>query len=96
MNIDELVAIDIHTHAEEPCCGTRDDGYEIFQAGMAKYFNNPGGAEGMLPSVQQTADYYRERRIGCVIFPSTPSGKRASAATRTRKSRRSRPKTATS
>ncbi len=69
MNIDDLVAIDIHTHAEEPCCGTRDDGYDVFQAAMAKYFKNPGGAEGMLPSVQQTADYYRERRIGCVIFP---------------------------
>jgi predicted TIM-barrel fold metal-dependent hydrolase len=23
----------------------------------------------MLPSVQETADYYRERKIGCVIFP---------------------------
>jgi uncharacterized protein len=69
MNLDELVAIDIHTHAEEPCCGPRDDGYDEFQAGMAKYFRNPAGAKGMLPSVQETADYYRERKIGCVIFP---------------------------
>jgi uncharacterized protein len=69
LNIDDLVAIDIHTHAEEPCCGTRDDGYDVFQAAMAKYFKNPGGVEGMLPSVQQTADYYRQRKIGCVIFP---------------------------
>jgi uncharacterized protein len=69
MKIDELVAIDIHTHAEEPCCGTRDDGYEEFQAGMAKYFRNPAGAQGMLPTVQDTANYYRERKIGCVIFP---------------------------
>jgi uncharacterized protein len=68
MNLDDLVALDIHTHAEEPC-GPRDDGYDAFQAGMAKYFRNPAGAEGMLPSVQQTAEYYRERRIGCVIFP---------------------------
>lgn len=69
MNIDELVAIDIHTHAEEPCCGPRDDGYDEFQAGMARYFRNPAGRDGMLPSVQQTAEYFRERRIGCVIFP---------------------------
>lgn len=69
MNIDELVAIDIHTHAEEPCCGPRDDGYDEFQAGMAKYFSNPAGKDGMLPTVQQTADYFRERKIGCVIFP---------------------------
>ena len=69
MNIDELLAIDIHTHAEEPCCGPRDDGYDEFQAGMAKYFKNPAGHKGMLPTVNETAVYYRERKIGCVIFP---------------------------
>ncbi|MEZ5667193.1 MAG: amidohydrolase family protein [Alphaproteobacteria bacterium] len=68
MNVDALVALDIHTHAEEPCCGPRDDGYDEFQAGMAKYFRNPAGA-GQLPTVEQTAAYYRERSIGCVIFP---------------------------
>lgn len=69
MNIDDLIAIDIHTHAEEPCCGHRDDGYDEFQAGMASYFKNPAGAKGMLPTVQETAAYYRERKIGAVIFP---------------------------
>lgn len=69
MNIDELVAIDVHTHAEEPCGCQRDDGYHEFQAGMARYFRNPAGAQGMLPTVQETASYYRERKIGCVIFP---------------------------
>ena len=71
LNMDELVAIDIHTHAEEPCdcANPRDDGYMEFQAGMAAYFGNPAGAEGMLPTVDQTAAYYRERRIGAVIFP---------------------------
>jgi len=68
MNIDELVAIDIHTHAEEPCCGPRDDGYDEFQAGMQKYFKNPA-SHNHLPTVQQTADYYRARKIGAVIFP---------------------------
>lgn len=69
MNFDALTAFDIHTHAEEPCCGPRDDGYDEFQAGMAAYFKNPAGAKGMLPTVQDTAIYYRERNIGCVIFP---------------------------
>ena len=69
MNFDDLVAIDIHTHAEEPCNHGRDDGYNEFQAGMAKYFKNPAGAEGMLPTVPQTAEYFRERKIGAVIFP---------------------------
>lgn len=69
LNLDEIVAIDIHTHAEEPCDACRDDGYNEFQAGMANYFKNPAGAEGMLPSVQETAQYYRERKIAAVIFP---------------------------
>lgn len=69
MNFDDLIAFDFHTHAEEPCCGPRDDGYNQFQAGMAAYFKNPAGAEGMLPSVQQTAEYFRQRKIGAVIFP---------------------------
>ena len=40
-----------------------------FQAGMAAYFKNPAGAKGMLPTVEETASYYRERKIACVIFP---------------------------
>ena len=66
---DALIAIDFHTHAEEPCCGPRDDGYHDFQAALARYFRNPAGAGGMLPTVAQTAAHYRERRIGAVIFP---------------------------
>lgn len=69
VNIDEIVAIDIHTHAEEPCDACRDDGYNEFQEGMAAYFKNPAGANGMLPTVQETAAYYRERKIAAVIFP---------------------------
>ncbi|WP_297768941.1 amidohydrolase family protein [uncultured Roseovarius sp.] len=69
MNVDDLVVIDFHIHAEEPCCSGRDDGYSEFQAGMAAYFKNPAGADGMLPSVQQSAAYFRERKIGAVIFP---------------------------
>lgn len=69
IDIENVVAIDIHTHAEEPCCSPRDDGYDEFQAGMAAYFKNPAGAKGMLPSVEETAAYYRERNIAAVIFP---------------------------
>jgi len=69
IDIDKVVAIDFHTHAEEPCCTTRDDGYNEFQAGMAAYFKNPAGASGMLPTVVETASYYRERNIAAVIFP---------------------------
>ncbi|MEJ2035282.1 MAG: amidohydrolase family protein, partial [Maritimibacter sp.] len=68
MNFDDIIAIDFHTHAEEPCNCHRDDGYNEFQAGMAKYFRNPAGADGMLPTVPETAAYYRERKIAAVIF----------------------------
>lgn len=68
MNLDDLIAIDFHTHAEEPCNCNRDDGYNEFQAGMASYFKNPAGAGGMLPTVPETAAYYRERKIAAVIF----------------------------
>ncbi len=69
VNLDDIIAIDFHTHAEEPCDACRDDGYNEFQSGMAAYFKNPAGAEGMLPTVQDTAAYYRERKIAAVIFP---------------------------
>ena len=66
MKVDELVAIDIHTHAGEPCGYHTDDGFDEFQAGMKKYFktwyDHP-------PTIPETAAYYRERKIGCVIFP---------------------------
>ena len=65
MNVDELVAIDVHTHAEEPCGTHPDDGYDELQAAMAVYFNQPNNR----PTIEQTAAYYRERKIGAVIFP---------------------------
>lgn len=66
INLDEIVAIDIHTHAEEPCGCHPDDGYDDFQAAMATYFNAPYKHP---PTMQETAAHYRERKIACVIFP---------------------------
>lgn len=68
IDFDKILAFDFHTHAEEPCCGPRDDGYDQFQAGMAKYFRNPAG-HNHLPTVGETAAYYRDRNIAAVIFP---------------------------
>ena len=66
MKIDDLIAIDIHTHAEEPCGTHPDDGYDDFQAAMAAYFKAPYKHP---PTIEETAEYYRERKIGAVIFP---------------------------
>ncbi len=63
---DKLVAIDIHTHAEEPCGTHADDGYDEYQAGMARYFKT---AFQHPPTIPETAAHFRERKIGAVIFP---------------------------
>ena len=65
-NIEDVVAIDIHTHAEEPCGMHGDDGYDDFQAQMADYFKSPNKHP---PTVPETAAYYRSKNIAAVIFP---------------------------
>jgi predicted TIM-barrel fold metal-dependent hydrolase len=66
LNLDDVLAIDIHTHAEEPCGLHADDGYDDFQAQMADYFKSPNKHP---PTVQETAAYYRAKNIAAVIFP---------------------------
>jgi uncharacterized protein len=66
LKLSELTAIDIHTHAEEPCGTHADDGYDDFQAGMHAYFKSPFQHP---PTIPETAAYFRERKIGAVIFP---------------------------
>ena len=64
--LDDVVAIDIHTHAEEPCGMHGDDGYDDFQVQMAEYFKSPNKHP---PTVPETAAYYRAKKIAAVIFP---------------------------
>lgn len=68
LDLENIVAIDFHTHAEEPCSHDRDDGYYEFQENFAKYFKNPAG-HNMMPTPQETAAYYRDKNMACVIFP---------------------------
>ncbi len=65
-DIEKVTAIDIHTHAEEPCGMHGDDGYDDFQAQMADYFKSPHKHP---PTVPETAAYYRSKNIAAVIFP---------------------------
>src|ERR1700761_8523171 len=65
-NIEEATAIDIHTHAEEPCGLHADDGYDEFQAQMAAYFKSPHKHP---PTVSETPAHYRAKKIVAVIFP---------------------------
>jgi predicted TIM-barrel fold metal-dependent hydrolase len=66
IDLGKIKAIDIHTHAEEPCGTHPDDGYDDFQEAMKAYFKPKHNHR---PTVQETADYYRARNIACVIFP---------------------------
>ncbi len=63
LDLDNLVAIDVHTHAETDGCGhysLPDD----LRAGAEQYF----GAQSGPPTLDQMADYYRERRMAAVVF----------------------------
>ncbi|GGU13372.1 amidohydrolase family protein [Lentzea flava] len=63
MNIDELTAIDVHTHAEISCDGHSSLSRELMEA-SAKYFK----AGHRQPTVAETAAVYRERKMAAVIF----------------------------
>src|SRR5690606_21580350 len=66
IDVGKIKAIDFHTHAEEPCGTHADDGYDEFQAAMARYFKAPREHP---PTVPETAEHYRRQSIACVIFP---------------------------
>jgi predicted TIM-barrel fold metal-dependent hydrolase len=59
MNIAELVAIDMHVHMEHTGAASTAD------SAAARYF----GDSGALRDPQALAEYYRSRKIGCVVFP---------------------------
>ncbi|MWD26853.1 amidohydrolase family protein [Aquicoccus sp. SCR17] len=66
IDIETIRAIDIHTHAEEPCGCHPDDGYDDLQSRMAKYFGAPWSHP---PTIPETAAHFREQNIAAVIFP---------------------------
>ena len=63
MNIDNMIAIDIHTHAEVSSCQPHDDFGNAFDEAASKYFKFD-----KRPTIEETIAYYRERRIGLVMF----------------------------
>src|SRR5688572_25657159 len=63
LNLDALVALDIHTHANISCRAPRDPEAVPFDDAMAKYFR-----AGKPPTIAEVAQYYRERNMAAVIF----------------------------
>jgi predicted TIM-barrel fold metal-dependent hydrolase len=64
IQLDTVVAIDVHVHAEASCVDPEDPVMgELFDA-ASSYFKVPR----QRPSIQETIDYYRERRIAFCLF----------------------------
>jgi predicted TIM-barrel fold metal-dependent hydrolase len=63
MKVDELVAIDVHTHAEVSCRQPVDEIWKEFEDAASKYFK-----AGKRPTIAETIAYYRERKIGLIMF----------------------------
>lgn len=63
MNIADLIAIDRHTHAEVSCWNPFDNYGEEYDRAADKYFGSD-----RRPTIEETVAYYRERKIGLVMF----------------------------
>src|SRR5450432_4130805 len=63
MNVHELIAIDVHTHAEVSCRQPADEVWQVFEDAASKYFK-----AGKRPTIAETVAHYRERKIGLVMF----------------------------
>ncbi len=63
MKIDDLIAIDIHTHAEVSCWNPFDNYGEEYDRAADKYFGS-----NRRPTIEETVAYYREKKIGLVMF----------------------------
>jgi len=64
IDVDKLVAIDVHTHAERGAGRAQDPVTEELLEAAARYF----GASSPRPTGQDVADYYRERNLLAVVF----------------------------
>jgi len=64
VKVEDLVAIDVHTHAEVSARGAGSLPGEL-EGASNEYFNL---GEHRRPTLDEIAAYYRERRMACVVF----------------------------
>jgi predicted TIM-barrel fold metal-dependent hydrolase len=64
VDLERIVAIDVHTHAERSAHEPQDPVTGELLAAAAAYF----GAAPLQPTAQEVADYYRERSMMAVVF----------------------------
>src|SRR3569623_1118795 len=63
MDHPNLIAIDVHTHAEVSCKNPFDNYGEEYDRAADKYFKN-----GRRPTIAETIEYYRKIKVGLVMF----------------------------
>ena len=63
MDYKNLIAIDIHTHAEVSCRNPFDNYGEEYDRAADKFFGSD-----RRPTIDETVAYYREKKIGLVMF----------------------------
>ena len=63
MKVSDLIAIDVHTHAEVSCRQPADAQWQRYEYAAGKYFK-----AGKRPTIAETVAHYREHRIGLVMF----------------------------
>lgn len=63
MKLDDLIAIDVHTHAEVSCRQEPDVVWAAYEEAANTYFK-----AGKRPTIAETVAYYREQKIGLVMF----------------------------
>jgi len=64
LKLDQIVALDVHTHASISTRAPRDPCSVIFDEAMSKYFKSM-----VPPTIAEVAQYYRERKLAAIIFP---------------------------
>jgi predicted TIM-barrel fold metal-dependent hydrolase len=64
MNVDDLVAVDVHVHAEISADG-RPSLPDRLMTASARHFRAEGDRT---PTIAQIAEYYRQRRMAAVVF----------------------------
>jgi predicted TIM-barrel fold metal-dependent hydrolase len=64
MDVEQLVAIDVHAHAHVSERIPVDPRWQEIQKAMGQYFKE----DGLDPTIPEIVTYYRERHMACVLF----------------------------
>lgn len=64
IDLDKVIAIDIHTHAEVSCCDPEDPVMGKFFDAASTYFK----VDRRRPTMPETVAYYREQNVALVMF----------------------------